>query len=77
MENQTMSQLITATFEGGVLKPHENLDLAAGTKVRLIVTPCDDNASDDALSELDRLCDDEPIDSGGSRLTRDQLHERP
>jgi predicted DNA-binding antitoxin AbrB/MazE fold protein len=73
-----MSQLITATFEDGVLKPHENLDLAVGTKVRLIVTPYDATHTEDgdALAELDRLCDDEPIHSGGKRLTRDQLHER-
>ncbi len=74
-----MSQLITATFEDGVLKPRENLDLAAGTKVHLLVIPCSTghSAEQDPLSELDRLCDDDPIDSGGARLTRDQLHERP
>ena len=74
-----MNQFITATFEDGVLKPHENLHLPAGTKVQLVVTTCDNanGAQDDTLAELDRLCDDDPIDSGGNRLTRDQLHERP
>jgi predicted DNA-binding antitoxin AbrB/MazE fold protein len=74
-----MSRFITATFEDGVLKPQENLDLAAGTKVRLIVTPCNSNHTndEDALAELDRLCDEEPIHSGGARLTRDQFHECP
>lgn len=32
-----MSQIITATFENGVLKPEGTLDLAPGTKVRLIL----------------------------------------
>jgi len=74
-----MSRFITATFEDGVLKPQESLDLAAGRKVRLIVLPDTGNHVDDegALAELDRLCDEEPIHSGGERLTRDQLHERP
>jgi predicted DNA-binding antitoxin AbrB/MazE fold protein len=73
----SMSQFVTATFEDGVLKPHANLDLAVGTEVRLIVTPCVANDGEDALDELDRLCDQEPIHAGGERLTRDQLHERP
>jgi predicted DNA-binding antitoxin AbrB/MazE fold protein len=34
-----MSQIITATFENGVLKPEGKLDLAPGTKVQLTVTP--------------------------------------
>jgi predicted DNA-binding antitoxin AbrB/MazE fold protein len=73
-----MSQYITATFEDGVLKPHEKLDLAAGSKVNLVITPCGTgNGTDtDALAELDQFCDEEPIDSGGFHLTREQLHER-
>lgn len=33
-----MTQIITATFENGVLKPEGELDLAPGTKVQLTVT---------------------------------------
>ena len=74
-----MSRIITATFEDGVFKPQENLSLAAGTKVQLVVTPCSpgNSGGDDPLAELDLLCIEHPIDSGGARLTRDQLHERP
>ena len=74
-----MSEFITATFEDGVFKPHQKLDLAVGAKVRLLVSPCGANHSDgeDALDELDGFCDDEPILAGGVHLTRDQLHERP
>jgi predicted DNA-binding antitoxin AbrB/MazE fold protein len=73
-----MSQVITATFVDGVLKPEEELALASGTKVRLVLeTWADVRAQGQAAcTELDRLCDKFPIDSHGRRLTRDQLHER-
>ena len=73
-----MSQIVAATFENGVFKPHEELRLAPGTTVRLIVDRMDDiqQPTQPACAELDRLCDELPIDSGGIRLTRDQLHER-
>jgi predicted DNA-binding antitoxin AbrB/MazE fold protein len=73
-----MTQLITATFVDGMLKPDEELGLATGTKVRLILDLADDvrEQRQAACAELDRLCDDFPIESRGQRLTRDQLHER-
>ena len=73
-----MSQVITATFVDGVLRPAQELDLASGTKVRLIVDLWDDvRASDqDACVELDRLCDQFPVHSPGRHLTRDELHDR-
>jgi predicted DNA-binding antitoxin AbrB/MazE fold protein len=37
-----MTQIITATFENGVFKPDAALDLAAGAKVELVVTPVGD-----------------------------------
>jgi predicted DNA-binding antitoxin AbrB/MazE fold protein len=70
-----MSQIITATFADGVLKPHGTLDLKSGTQVRLLIIEKGD-VDGDALNELDRLCEEEPIDSGGARMTREQLHER-
>ena len=73
-----MSQIITATVENGTLKPDRDLGLASGTKVRVTVEQCD-NAIAQAnvgCDELDRLCDEIPIDSHENRLTRDQLHER-
>ncbi len=73
-----MGQVITATFENGMLKPDEQLDLPPKTRVRLIVMPLDSSAEaiQDAWDELDQLCAEFPIDSGGQLLTRDQLHER-
>jgi predicted DNA-binding antitoxin AbrB/MazE fold protein len=72
-----MTEIITATFENGVLRPDTSLNLPSGAKVQLTVTACKqaDEVVDD-LDELDRLCEQNPIDSGGVRLTRDQLHER-
>jgi predicted DNA-binding antitoxin AbrB/MazE fold protein len=71
-----MSQTITATFENGIFKPDEELALEPGARVQLIVSPCENDLADDPLSELDRLCDEVPIDSGGVLLTREQLHDR-
>jgi predicted DNA-binding antitoxin AbrB/MazE fold protein len=73
-----MSQVITATFVDGVLKPEEELALASGTKVRLMLATWADVRAQGqaACTELDRLCDEFPIDSHERRLTRDQLHER-
>jgi predicted DNA-binding antitoxin AbrB/MazE fold protein len=73
-----MSQVITATFVDGMLKPAEELGLAAGTTVRLVLELPDSTREQRqaACAELDRLCDEFPIESHGLRLTRDQLHER-
>jgi predicted DNA-binding antitoxin AbrB/MazE fold protein len=72
-----MNQVIIATFEDGVLKPDQQLVLSPGTRVRLVVEPLDrSEAARSALEELDRLCDEYPIDSGGALLTREQFHER-
>ena len=73
-----MSQIITATYVDGMLKPEEEIGLASGTKVRLTLElPADLREQRQAACvELDRLCDEFPIESQGRRLTRDQLHER-
>ena len=73
-----MTLLITATFVDGMLKPDEELGLTAGTKVRLFLELPDDlrEQRQTACAELDRLCDEFPIESHGQHLTRDQLHER-
>lgn len=73
-----MTQVITATFVDGVLRPEEELTLASGTKVRLLLDLCPeaDLNSAEAFTQLDRLCAELPVDSLGSRLTREQLHER-
>ena len=73
-----MSQVILATVEDGVLKPDGQLGLSSGTKVRVTLELCDEAVVEagQACDQLDHLCNEFPLDSGGSKLTRDQLHER-
>ena len=73
-----MGRVITATYVDGVLKPEYELGIAPGAKVRLILDLWDDVCAQhqQACAELDRLCDEFPIESRGRRLTRDELHER-
>ena len=74
-----MSQVVTATYENGVLKPAEPLALPANAKVRLTVelvieepklTPAERLAALEELWRTSSICSTEPY------LTRDQLHER-
>jgi predicted DNA-binding antitoxin AbrB/MazE fold protein len=73
-----MVDSITATFEDGVFKPDTKLDLSEGAKFQLIVTPSTHSiaARRQAFAELERFRAENPIDSAGERLTRDELHER-
>jgi predicted DNA-binding antitoxin AbrB/MazE fold protein len=76
-----MSKVITATFVDGVFKPDEPLNIPPQTRVRLlIVDPVGLDWSPEeaqrAWEELEQLWQEVSIDSGGVRLTRDQLHER-
>lgn len=73
-----MTQIVTATFEDGVFKPDDKLDLAQGARVQLAVTLSTHSVTERqrAFAELERFRMQHPIDSGGERLTRDQLHER-
>lgn len=71
-----MSPIIKATFLDGVLKPEEALSLPSGTKVRLNMELWPEPThSSETLVQLDRMCDESPIDSRGGHLTREQLHE--
>jgi predicted DNA-binding antitoxin AbrB/MazE fold protein len=74
-----MSQVVTATFENGVLKPAEPLALPENARVRLTIdlvieepklTPAE------RLAALEELWRTSTLHSDGERLTRDQLHER-
>jgi predicted DNA-binding antitoxin AbrB/MazE fold protein len=71
-----MVHTITATFEDGVLKPSQPLDLPEHAQVRLTVEPLDTElTTEDRLAALDnlmRLAKSHP----GPHLTRDELHER-
>jgi predicted DNA-binding antitoxin AbrB/MazE fold protein len=73
-----MSQIVTATFEDGMLKPDAPLDLPPRARVRLVVETLNELTEDSrkVWTELERLWDEASIDSQGERMTRDQLHER-
>jgi len=73
-----MSRVILATVENGLLRPDREIGLSSGTKVRLTLELCDDALAQtkQACDQLDQLCDESPVDSRGTKLTRDQLHER-
>jgi predicted DNA-binding antitoxin AbrB/MazE fold protein len=76
-ESIAMSQIITATFQDGVLKPDQPLDLPPGSRVRLTVEPVvSEEEKDKAWEEWDKLCEEIHLDAGATQLTRDQLHER-
>jgi predicted DNA-binding antitoxin AbrB/MazE fold protein len=73
-----MVQVVNATFENGVFKPDTKVNLPPQTRVRLsleIVEP-DVETRRKGLEELERIWQEVSVDSGGERLTRDQLHER-
>jgi predicted DNA-binding antitoxin AbrB/MazE fold protein len=73
-----MSQVITATYTDGIFKPDVPVNLSPGVRVRLVLEPLEPAPElvEDAWEDLEQLCVEFPVDSGGLRLTRDQLHER-
>jgi predicted DNA-binding antitoxin AbrB/MazE fold protein len=74
-----MTQNFLATFENGVLKPHQPLSLPPSCQVRVTVEVLTDEdaaaRSHEAWETVEELWRS-AIDSGGDRLTREQLHER-
>ncbi len=73
-----MNQIITAIFKEGVLNPDVPLALPAPTRVRLTVELLDSSPEtvQQAWEKFEQLCEEVSFDSGGIRMTRDQLHER-
>jgi predicted DNA-binding antitoxin AbrB/MazE fold protein len=75
-----MAHFFTATFEDGVLKPHEPLSLLPHSQVRVAVEILEDEQTQlqrrEAWDTLEQLWQHSQLDSGGERLTREQLHER-
>jgi predicted DNA-binding antitoxin AbrB/MazE fold protein len=74
-----MVQILAATFKNGVFKPDEQPALSESTRVRLVVETIDGDESgrrDDSWAALQHLWKDSKLNSGGDRLSREQLHER-
>lgn len=68
------------TIDGDIIRLDQPLGLPDASRVELTITPLDVAATghrwDEFMDDLERLCDEEPIGSGGRRYTRDELHER-
>jgi hypothetical protein len=82
--HQTMVQIVAATFKDGVFKPDQRPALSDSARVRLVVETIDSGGASDELarreeswSALQRLWNSSRFNSGGDRLNRQQLHERP
>jgi hypothetical protein len=78
-QEQSMTTHVSATWTGGVLKPDSALPLPDQTRVRLTVEPIGEWSPEKARAAWDStqaLLRERPINSGGMRFTRDQLHER-
>ena len=69
-----MIQVITATFEDGVLKPNEPLKLPPHSRVRLAVEPLEEDTEQarqqSAWETVEQLWQRSAIDSQGERLSR-------
>lgn len=73
-----MTTSITAIYDHGIFRPETPVTLPEGTRVTLTVDIDDQERQKrrEAVEELLRLSEEIGFDSGGERLTRDQLHER-
>ena len=74
-----MTTRVDATLTNGVLKPDHPLPLPDQTRVRLTVEPIEEWSPEKARAAWEALLarlKERPINSGGVRYTRDELHER-
>jgi len=74
-----MVQVVSATFKDGVFKPDHRPALSDSARVRLLVEPINGDESarrDESWAMLQQLWTTSALNSGGDRLTRQQLHER-
>lgn len=74
-----MVQVVAAIFKGGVFKPDQPQALHECEHVHLVVeTVGNDEAGrrEESWAALHRVWETSRLNSGGDRMTRDQLHER-
>jgi predicted DNA-binding antitoxin AbrB/MazE fold protein len=74
-----MTTRVDATLTNGVLKPDQPLPLPDRARVRLTVEPIEEWSPDRARAAWEAIqarLQERPINSGGLRFTRDELHER-
>ena len=68
----------TGTIVAGVLQLDERIDLPDNSRVRVAVEPLEEwrTRFQTGLKAWKRLCQHRPVNSGGRRYTREELHER-
>jgi len=68
----------TGTIVSGVLQLDGRIDLPDKSRVRVAVEPLEEwrTRFQTGLKAWKQLCQDRPVNSGGRRYTRDELHER-
>ena len=74
-----MTTRVDATLTNGVLKPDRPLTLPDQSRVRLTIEPIEEWSPEKARAAWEALqarLKERPINSGGLRFTRDDLHER-
>ncbi len=74
-----MTQITSATFADGVLRPDEPLQLLPNARVRLVIEPLnsDQRTPQERTAALERMWAQSTLDSGGDLLTREQLYDQP
>lgn len=72
-----MSESMTGIIVDGMIKPDQPLELPDQTAVSITVQPLRPSAEALAAWEsIQRRLKERPINSGGVKFTRDELHER-
>jgi hypothetical protein len=74
-----MTTQVDATLTNGMLKPDQPIRLLDQTRVRLTIEPIEDWTPEKARAAWDAIqarIKERPIDGGGVKYSRDELHER-
>jgi predicted DNA-binding antitoxin AbrB/MazE fold protein len=74
-----MTTQVDATFTNGILKPDQPIALPDQARVRLTIEPIEGWSPEKARAAWEAIklrLKERPIDGGGVKYTRDELHER-
>ncbi len=73
-----MAYEISATFEDGVFKPDEPLDLAPHTRAKIVLEVPHEPSQvvKQAILDIEQLWNEYPVKLGKPRPTRDDLYDR-
>lgn len=70
-----MSEVLTAVFQNGAFVPEQATHFLSEARVRMVVESLGEQPTL-TIDEFDAIADELSVNSDGTRLTRDQLHER-